>query len=163
MFIILQFVHDSLCLQLSRGRFWLQMRERESFTKRRGTSLRATLRRSTMVCKPWYLMKMKSSVIRPTRSSIKNSNNLPEQDERTRESTEQWREFHYDGMHPPQEYNRQTIWDWEERGDAVRRQDARRETSFLLRPYTVETSAACFQTHFFNPCVVDFGFTCLGF
>ncbi|XP_034445224.1 unique cartilage matrix-associated protein isoform X1 [Hippoglossus hippoglossus] len=29
-----------------------------------------------------------------------------EQDERTRQSTEQWREFHYDGMHPPQEYNR---------------------------------------------------------
>ncbi|KAM8751252.1 putative cartilage matrix-associated protein [Acanthopagrus schlegelii] len=32
-----------------------------------------------------------------------------EQDERTRESTEQWREFHYDGMYPPQEYNRQSI------------------------------------------------------
>ncbi|CAG5957795.1 unnamed protein product [Menidia menidia] len=32
-----------------------------------------------------------------------------EQDERTRESTEQWREFHYDGMHPPQDYNRHTI------------------------------------------------------
>ncbi|XP_036845577.1 unique cartilage matrix-associated protein [Oncorhynchus mykiss] len=31
-----------------------------------------------------------------------------EQDERTRESTEQWREFHYDGLHPPQEYNRQS-------------------------------------------------------
>uniref|UniRef100_A0A3Q4BBJ3 Unique cartilage matrix-associated protein n=1 Tax=Mola mola TaxID=94237 RepID=A0A3Q4BBJ3_MOLML len=31
------------------------------------------------------------------------------QDERTRESTEQWREFHYDGMHPPQEYNRHVI------------------------------------------------------
>ncbi|KAM4573537.1 putative cartilage matrix-associated protein [Odontesthes bonariensis] len=32
-----------------------------------------------------------------------------EQDERTRESTEQWREFHYDGMHPSQEYNRHSI------------------------------------------------------
>ncbi|XP_056138595.1 unique cartilage matrix-associated protein [Lampris incognitus] len=32
-----------------------------------------------------------------------------EQDERSRESTEQWREFHYDGMHPPHEYNRQSI------------------------------------------------------
>ncbi|XP_069019392.1 unique cartilage matrix-associated protein [Embiotoca jacksoni] len=32
-----------------------------------------------------------------------------EQDERTRKSTEQWREFHYDGMHPPQEYNRHAI------------------------------------------------------
>uniref|UniRef100_A0A665VYV4 Unique cartilage matrix-associated protein n=1 Tax=Echeneis naucrates TaxID=173247 RepID=A0A665VYV4_ECHNA len=32
-----------------------------------------------------------------------------EQNERTRESTEQWREFHYDGMHPPHEYNRHTI------------------------------------------------------
>uniref|UniRef100_A0A3B3ZQT2 Unique cartilage matrix-associated protein n=1 Tax=Periophthalmus magnuspinnatus TaxID=409849 RepID=A0A3B3ZQT2_9GOBI len=32
-----------------------------------------------------------------------------EQDERTRESTEQWREFHYDGRYPPQEYNRQSI------------------------------------------------------
>ncbi|XP_062245282.1 unique cartilage matrix-associated protein [Platichthys flesus] len=32
-----------------------------------------------------------------------------EQDERTRESTEQWREFHYDGMHPPQEYNRHSV------------------------------------------------------
>lgn len=31
---------------------------------------------------------------------------VSEQDERTRESTEQWREFHYDGMYPPQEYNR---------------------------------------------------------
>ncbi|KAM9815221.1 unique cartilage matrix-associated protein [Syngnathus typhle] len=26
-----------------------------------------------------------------------------EQNERSRESTEQWREFHYDGMHPPYE------------------------------------------------------------
>ncbi|KAM9375722.1 putative cartilage matrix-associated protein [Pholidichthys leucotaenia] len=26
-----------------------------------------------------------------------------EQDESTRESTKQWREFHYDGMHPPHE------------------------------------------------------------
>ncbi|XP_039987985.1 unique cartilage matrix-associated protein [Xiphias gladius] len=32
-----------------------------------------------------------------------------EQNERTRESTEQWREFHYDGMHPPHEYNRHSI------------------------------------------------------
>ncbi|XP_057691636.1 unique cartilage matrix-associated protein isoform X2 [Corythoichthys intestinalis] len=32
-----------------------------------------------------------------------------EQNERSRESTEQWREFHYDGMHPAYEYNRQTI------------------------------------------------------
>ncbi|XP_027884429.1 putative cartilage matrix-associated protein isoform X1 [Xiphophorus couchianus] len=31
-----------------------------------------------------------------------------EQNERTRESTEQWREFHYDGMNPPHEYNRHT-------------------------------------------------------
>uniref|UniRef100_A0A3Q2SZD1 Unique cartilage matrix-associated protein n=1 Tax=Fundulus heteroclitus TaxID=8078 RepID=A0A3Q2SZD1_FUNHE len=31
-----------------------------------------------------------------------------EQNERTRESTEQWREFHYDGMDPPHEYNRHT-------------------------------------------------------
>lgn len=38
-----------------------------------------------------------------------NFHNLPEQNERTRESTEQWREFHYDGMHPSQEYNRQSI------------------------------------------------------
>ncbi|KAM6937278.1 putative cartilage matrix-associated protein [Xenentodon cancila] len=29
-----------------------------------------------------------------------------EQDERTRESTEQWREFHHDGMNPSYEYNR---------------------------------------------------------
>ncbi|CAL8261362.1 unnamed protein product [Merluccius merluccius] len=32
-----------------------------------------------------------------------------EQGERSRESTEQWREFHYDGMYPPHEYNRQAI------------------------------------------------------
>uniref|UniRef100_A0A3B3UWS5 Unique cartilage matrix-associated protein n=1 Tax=Poecilia latipinna TaxID=48699 RepID=A0A3B3UWS5_9TELE len=31
-----------------------------------------------------------------------------EQTERTRESTEQWREFHYDGMNPSHEYNRHT-------------------------------------------------------
>ncbi|XP_054892707.1 unique cartilage matrix-associated protein [Poeciliopsis prolifica] len=31
-----------------------------------------------------------------------------EQSERTRESTEQWREFHYDGMNPPHEFNRHT-------------------------------------------------------
>lgn len=35
---------------------------------------------------------------------------LTEQDERSRESTEQWREFHYDGLHPSYEYNRHTIW-----------------------------------------------------
>ncbi|KAL2093547.1 hypothetical protein ACEWY4_010859 [Coilia grayii] len=32
-----------------------------------------------------------------------------EQDERTRESTEQWREFHYDGLHPSYEYNRHVV------------------------------------------------------
>ncbi|XP_038150252.1 unique cartilage matrix-associated protein [Cyprinodon tularosa] len=32
-----------------------------------------------------------------------------EQNERTRESTEQWREFHHDGMNPPYEYNRHTV------------------------------------------------------
>uniref|UniRef100_A0A3B1JJ12 Unique cartilage matrix-associated protein n=1 Tax=Astyanax mexicanus TaxID=7994 RepID=A0A3B1JJ12_ASTMX len=32
-----------------------------------------------------------------------------EQDERTREKTEQWREFHYDGLDPSYEYNRHTI------------------------------------------------------
>ncbi|TRY87201.1 hypothetical protein DNTS_031730 [Danionella cerebrum] len=32
-----------------------------------------------------------------------------EQDERTREKTEQWREFHHDGMDPSYEYNRHTI------------------------------------------------------
>lgn len=34
---------------------------------------------------------------------------VPEQDERTRESTEQWREFHYDGLDPSYEYNRHTV------------------------------------------------------
>lgn len=53
--------HPPLCLQLSRGRFWLRMNERESFTRRRGTSLRATLKRSTTVRKPWHLMKLKGS------------------------------------------------------------------------------------------------------
>lgn len=46
-----------------------------------------------------------------------NSSYVPEQNERTRESTEQWREFHYDGMHPPHEYNRHSIWErelWDE-------------------------------------------------
>ncbi|XP_055048527.2 unique cartilage matrix-associated protein [Misgurnus anguillicaudatus] len=32
-----------------------------------------------------------------------------EQDERTRESTEQWREFHHDGLDPSYEYNRHTV------------------------------------------------------
>ncbi|XP_027019824.2 unique cartilage matrix-associated protein [Tachysurus fulvidraco] len=32
-----------------------------------------------------------------------------EQDERTQESTEQWREFHHDGLDPPYEYNRHTV------------------------------------------------------
>ncbi|KAI7812209.1 unique cartilage matrix-associated protein [Triplophysa rosa] len=32
-----------------------------------------------------------------------------EQDERTSESTEQWREFHYDGLDPSYEYNRHTV------------------------------------------------------
>lgn len=43
-------------------------------------------------------------------SEHQNTSTVPEQDERTRESTEQWREFHYDGMYPPQEYNRHHIW-----------------------------------------------------
>ncbi|XP_056454164.1 unique cartilage matrix-associated protein isoform X1 [Gadus macrocephalus] len=30
-----------------------------------------------------------------------------EQDEKSRESTEQWREFHYDGMYPSHQYNPQ--------------------------------------------------------
>ncbi|XP_051979368.1 unique cartilage matrix-associated protein-like isoform X2 [Xyrauchen texanus] len=32
-----------------------------------------------------------------------------EQDERTREKTEQWRQFHHDGLDPSYEYNRHTI------------------------------------------------------
>ncbi|XP_058501934.1 unique cartilage matrix-associated protein [Solea solea] len=32
-----------------------------------------------------------------------------EQNERSRTSTEQWREFHYDGMDPPHEYNRHSV------------------------------------------------------
>ncbi|KAA0724605.1 putative cartilage matrix-associated protein [Triplophysa tibetana] len=32
-----------------------------------------------------------------------------EQEERTRQSTEQWREFHYDGLDPPYDYNRHTV------------------------------------------------------
>ncbi|KAJ8384343.1 hypothetical protein AAFF_G00205960 [Aldrovandia affinis] len=32
-----------------------------------------------------------------------------EQNERTREKTEQWREFHYDGLHPPYAYNRHHV------------------------------------------------------
>ncbi|XP_051976108.1 unique cartilage matrix-associated protein-like [Xyrauchen texanus] len=32
-----------------------------------------------------------------------------EQDERTRENTEQWREFHNDGLDPSYEYNRHTV------------------------------------------------------
>ncbi|XP_026877264.1 unique cartilage matrix-associated protein [Electrophorus electricus] len=32
-----------------------------------------------------------------------------EQDERTQEKTEQWREFHYDGLDPSHEYNQGTI------------------------------------------------------
>ncbi|KAF3855036.1 hypothetical protein F7725_023091 [Dissostichus mawsoni] len=46
---------------------------------------------------------------RPAHSSTNILHIFPEQDERSRESTEQWREFHYDGMHPPREYNRQSI------------------------------------------------------
>ena len=33
--------------------------------------------------------------------------NPTEQDEKGRESTEQWREFHYDGMYPSHQYNPQ--------------------------------------------------------
>ncbi|KAK9952088.1 hypothetical protein ABG768_017946 [Culter alburnus] len=32
-----------------------------------------------------------------------------EQDEQTRVKTEQWREFHYDGLDPSYEYNRHTV------------------------------------------------------
>ncbi|KAM9495845.1 putative cartilage matrix-associated protein [Clarias gariepinus] len=32
-----------------------------------------------------------------------------EQDERTQESTEQWREFHHDGLDPSYEYNRHVV------------------------------------------------------
>lgn len=31
---------------------------------------------------------------------------FPEQNENSRKSSEQWREFHYDGMDPAYEYNR---------------------------------------------------------
>lgn len=53
-----------------------------------------------------------------------NDLNVTEQNERSRESTEQWREFHYDGMHPPYEYNRHSVWGSERRRDAVSWQDA---------------------------------------
>lgn len=33
----------------------------------------------------------------------------PEQDERTSEKTEQWREFHYDGLDTSDEYNRHAV------------------------------------------------------
>lgn len=175
MFISSQWIHLPPFLQPSRGRFWQQMSESESSTRRRGTSLKATLKRSTMVCKPWwFLMKMRgtSSVIQLAHSwTKKHSHNLPEQDERTRESTEQWREFHYDGMHPPHEYNRQSIWDWEEeRGEAVSWQEALKEMSsttwwrFYIQSLTVQQQRHQLQNEvfrlvwFFNPCADDVGF-----
>ena len=101
----------------------------------------------------------------------KRSHNLPEQDERTRESTEQWREFHYDGMYPPQEYNRQSIWDWEEeRGEAVSWQEALKEmSSTTWWGFSTQTLTVQQQRHqlpnevfrldlFLNPCVDDIGF-----
>lgn len=73
-------------------------------------SLRATLKRSMMVCELLISdVAERDEFIHCTNSFILNSVILPEQDERTRESTEQWREFHYDGMHPPHEYNRHAI------------------------------------------------------
>ncbi|XP_012516389.1 PREDICTED: unique cartilage matrix-associated protein [Propithecus coquereli] len=32
-----------------------------------------------------------------------------EQDERSREAVEQWRQWHYDGLHPPYLYNRHHV------------------------------------------------------
>ncbi|XP_042323059.1 unique cartilage matrix-associated protein isoform X2 [Sceloporus undulatus] len=32
-----------------------------------------------------------------------------EQDERSREQIEQWREYHYDGLYPPYQYNRHIV------------------------------------------------------
>lgn len=34
----------------------------------------------------------------------------PEQEERSREAIEQWRQWHYDGLYPPYLYNRHHIW-----------------------------------------------------
>lgn len=97
----------SLCLQLSRGWVWPQTSANGSSTRRRGRSLKTTPRRSVTVGHHKTLQN-------PTRERISADLKLvpvpAEQDERSRESIEQWREFHYDGLYPPQEYNRHSTW-----------------------------------------------------
>lgn len=129
---------SSLCLQLSRGWCWLQMNERESSMRRRGTSLRATLKRRMMV----YLMRAMSSFTPPAaHSSTKILIIFPEQNERSRESTEQWREFHYDGMHPPYEYNRQSIW-----GERRCCTLYRNTFNYTVRPLTSDLNSVTVET-----------------
>ena len=81
------------------------MRGRESIMKSRGTSLKAMLRKNMMV--------QHSICLQITDVDHNNDNDthtvllllniyLSEQDERTRETTEQLRQFHYDGMDPSQ-------------------------------------------------------------
>ncbi|XP_050006535.1 unique cartilage matrix-associated protein isoform X5 [Alexandromys fortis] len=41
--------------------------------------------------------------------SPKSQDEVNEQEERTREAVEQWRQWHYDGLYPPYLYNRHHI------------------------------------------------------
>ncbi|XP_059118421.1 unique cartilage matrix-associated protein isoform X5 [Peromyscus eremicus] len=41
--------------------------------------------------------------------SPKSQDEVNEQEERTREAVEQWRQWHYDGLYPPYLYNRHPI------------------------------------------------------
>lgn len=97
-------------------------------------SLRVTLKRSATGCKPWHLMALKGNHFLPT-LILWNTCDLPEQDERSRESTEQWREFH-----------RQSVWGRKERGDAASRQDAEHPSSST-------------SSQHFKPCVNNTGLT----
>ena len=166
-----------LCLQLSRGWFWLQTSAKESFTRSRGTSSRTTLRRTTMVRELLTsdACRREEDEFIPSIEFIhlaKIISDIPEQDEKTRQSTEQWREFHYDGMYPPQEYNRQSVWETgrEERCDAVSWKETKTEKK-RLEPHSDACQHRPWQLHskdithrmeclksFFNPCVADIGF-----
>lgn len=92
------------CWQPSRGRSWPQTSAGESSTRRRGVSSRAAPKRSATVG-PRRRVPGRPRVDR----RLTDGSHVPEQDERSRESTEQWREFHYDGLYPPQDYNRHHV------------------------------------------------------
>ncbi|XP_020653417.1 upper zone of growth plate and cartilage matrix-associated protein [Pogona vitticeps] len=93
-------------------RVFMQESDASNFFKKRGK--RATKSRDELNAETRQMLaadEQRREYFEEQRNEFENfvEEERDEQDERSREQVEQWREYHYDGLYPPYEYNRHVV------------------------------------------------------